>query len=151
MNFNIGQRIFIFVVSIFIGSSVFARSAPPYVELKELNRYFDLFGLKPGDALDDLKPKYMKLIKRFHPDIAIARGLPEAVQKSYHSKMAIINRANDYVREVYDGTRIVVDNGRPVDFFAKDATQGWQPKKTRSKTRYWKSPSFESFGLGFFG
>lgn len=36
--------------------------------MEDINRYFEIFGLKPGASLDEVKEAYKDLVKVWHPD-----------------------------------------------------------------------------------
>ena len=64
----------------------------------KLNPYIVL-GCKAEDSLQDIRKKYLLLSKEHHPDLLIAKGVPEEVLEESKKKMRAINSAWDQIQK----------------------------------------------------
>ena len=56
-------------------------------------------GCKAEDSLQDIRKKYLLLSKEHHPDLLIAKGVPEEVLEESKKKMRSINSAWDQIQK----------------------------------------------------
>ena len=47
------------------------------VYFKELDKYYKILGCRPESSNEEIKGSYKKLVKDFHPDTIVSKGLPE--------------------------------------------------------------------------
>ena len=64
----------------------------------KLNPYIVL-GCNAEDSLQDIRKKYLLLSKEHHPDLLIAKGVPEEVLEESKKKMRAINSAWDQIQK----------------------------------------------------
>jgi len=64
----------------------------------KLNPYIVL-GCNAEDSLQDIRKKYLLLSKEHHPDLLIAKGVPEEVLEESKKKMRAINSAWDLIQK----------------------------------------------------
>ena len=65
----------------------------------KLNPYIVL-GCDPEDNLQDIRKKYLLLSKEHHPDVLVAKGVPEEVLEESKKKMRSINSAWDQIQKL---------------------------------------------------
>lgn len=58
-----------------------------------------LLGATENDTPDDITKKYKRLIRKYHPDLIKAKGLPENMRSVYEQKTKEINEAYDIVKK----------------------------------------------------
>jgi len=58
---------------------------------------YEILGLKPDAADDEIKSTYRKLIRDYHPDKLMSHGLPQEFVDLANEKMAAINAAYDLI------------------------------------------------------
>ncbi|MEM7750651.1 MAG: DnaJ domain-containing protein, partial [Pseudomonadota bacterium] len=54
---------------------------------------YTVLGIKPDVSDNDLKSHYRNLVRNNHPDMAMARGVPEEFVEMANRKLASINAA----------------------------------------------------------
>ncbi|MEM8629692.1 MAG: molecular chaperone DjiA [Pseudomonadota bacterium] len=54
---------------------------------------YDVLGVTEGDTLDDIRAAWRRLVRESHPDVMMARGVPEEAVKLAEKRMIAINRA----------------------------------------------------------
>tara|TARA_Y100000588_G_C13925911_1_gene783547 strand:- start:30 stop:803 length:774 start_codon:yes stop_codon:yes gene_type:complete len=64
---------------------------------KNLEHAYKVLGCSISDTNDQIKNKYRKLAKSFHPDYLVGKGLPEELVDLANDKLAKINAAYDVV------------------------------------------------------
>ena len=47
------------------------------VYFKEIDKYYKILGCQPDSSNEEIKSSYKKLVKDFHPDTIVSKGLPE--------------------------------------------------------------------------
>ncbi|HIG09357.1 MAG TPA: molecular chaperone DjiA [Alphaproteobacteria bacterium] len=52
---------------------------------------------EPNDSDSDLKKKYYKLVKEYHPDALVSKGLPDEFLRFANERLSIINEAYDRI------------------------------------------------------
>ncbi len=58
-----------------------------------------ILGVSESTAPDDITKAYRKLIRKYHPDLAKGKGLPESMVTVYENKTKEINEAYDLVKK----------------------------------------------------
>ncbi|CUH76543.1 DnaJ like chaperone protein [Tropicibacter naphthalenivorans] len=59
---------------------------------------YTVLGVSPEMSLDDIRAAYRKLVRDSHPDVMIARGVPEEAVALSQRRLADINRAWEEIR-----------------------------------------------------
>jgi DnaJ like chaperone protein len=77
--------------------SVYEKIRSRYVQT--FDRYYAVLGVNPGDSNDIVKSRYRKLVKEYHPDRVVARGLPEEFAKYAQDKFREIQEAYEKIRK----------------------------------------------------
>jgi len=85
--------------------------------------YYQIFGLKPGAHIHDIKKAYRFIVKKNHPDLH-----PPEMKEWYKDKMIIINEAYQTLTKTHDKSikhRVVVKEDNPenknqLQFILKD-------------------------------
>ena len=54
----------------------------------------------PSDSDGEIKKKYFKLVKEYHPDTLISKGLPEEFLKFANERLANINKSYDRIVKI---------------------------------------------------
>ena len=65
----------------------------------KLNPYIVL-GCNPENSLQDIRKKYLLLSKEHHPDLLVAKGVPEEILEESKNKMRSINSAWDQIQKL---------------------------------------------------
>lgn len=60
---------------------------------------YDVLGVEPDMALDEIKSAWRNLVRNTHPDRMMARGVPEEAVKLAEKRMIAINRAWESIQE----------------------------------------------------
>ena len=58
-----------------------------------------MLGCNSNDSFDNIRKKYVKLSKEYHPDALISKGVPEEVIEESKKKMRAINSAFDKIKK----------------------------------------------------
>lgn len=58
---------------------------------------FDVLGVSPEMPIDEIRAVWRKLVRDSHPDVMIARGVPEEAVKLSEKRLIAINRAWDTI------------------------------------------------------
>jgi len=85
-------------------SSVFGLSQAQYDQIKALfikknDRAYQILGISSRATDDEIKHAYKNLVREYHPDKLMAKGVPEDFMKIANQKMAEINTAYDQVAQ----------------------------------------------------
>jgi DnaJ like chaperone protein len=59
---------------------------------------WDVLGIPPGTPLDEARAAWRALVRESHPDLMIARGVPEEAVRMAESRIVSINRAWEEIR-----------------------------------------------------
>ncbi len=78
-----------------IGTTEYERIKGMHVQ--DNNKYYAILGATPNDTDDEIKKKYRQLVKEYHPDAVIAKGMPEEFIKFATEKFKEIQEAYDNV------------------------------------------------------
>ena len=65
----------------------------------KLNPYIVLES-KPGDSLEEIRKRYIKLSKEHHPDLLLSKGVPQEVIDESKAKMRAVNSAWDQIQKL---------------------------------------------------
>lgn len=76
------------------GSSGFV----PGMRKDELKNAYAILGLKNGEAFDEVKKTYRRLMNQYHPDKLSAKGLPDNLMKAANEKVQMIQSAYDLIK-----------------------------------------------------
>ena len=69
------------------------------VYFKELDRYFKTLNCTPQSSNEEIKSNYKKLVKDFHPDRIISKGLPEEFTDFATKRFREIQEAYDKIKQ----------------------------------------------------
>ena len=64
------------------------------------NSYYKILNVSPGDNLEQIRKQWKKLVLEHHPDIVLARGLPEEAIRLTAVKLARINEAWENIKAI---------------------------------------------------
>lgn len=70
----------------------FARLRAQFVPDAERDPY-DVLGVSPDAPMDEIRANWRKLVRDSHPDVMIARGVPEEAVKLAEKRLVAVNRA----------------------------------------------------------
>jgi DnaJ like chaperone protein len=59
---------------------------------------FAILGVTPEMSLDEMRQVWRKMVREYHPDAMVARGVPEEAIRLAERRMIDINRAWDEIR-----------------------------------------------------
>lgn len=68
-------------------------------EDNQLEGYYNILGININSNLDEVKKAYKKLVKEYHPDKHIHKGLPQKTLDSMKEKMIEINEAYEVIKK----------------------------------------------------
>ena len=60
---------------------------------------WDVLGVEPGTAVEDVQKAWRQLVRESHPDRMIARGVPEEAIKLSEKRLVAINKAWESIRK----------------------------------------------------
>ena len=63
----------------------------------DLDNDYKILQCSASDSSEEIKKKYFKLVKEYHPDTLVSKGLPEEFLKFANERLANINKAYDRV------------------------------------------------------
>ncbi|NOZ84735.1 MAG: DnaJ domain-containing protein [Deltaproteobacteria bacterium] len=69
----------------------------------DLNACYAVLGASPDDSMEEIKHKYRKLAQEYHPDVIMAKGLPEEFIKFANQKFQEIQDAYEKIRAARHG------------------------------------------------
>ena len=64
------------------------------------NSYYKILNVSPGDNLEQFRKQWKKLVLAHHPDMVLARGLPEEAIRLTTVKLARINEAWENIKAI---------------------------------------------------
>ena len=64
------------------------------------NSYYKILNVSPGDNLEHIRKQWKKLVLAHHPDVVLARGLPEEAIRLTTVKLARINEAWENIKAI---------------------------------------------------
>ena len=64
------------------------------------NSYYKILNVSPGDNLEQIRKQWKKLVLEHHPDMVLARGLPEEAIRLTTVKLARINEAWENIKAI---------------------------------------------------
>ena len=64
------------------------------------NSYYKILNVSPGDNLEQIRKQWKKLVLAHHPDMLLARGLPEEAIRLTTVKLARINEAWENIKAI---------------------------------------------------
>ncbi len=67
--------------------------------VQEFEKYYAILGCEKSDTNGHIKSQYRKLVKEFHPDKIVSKGLPQEFTKFAQDKFREIQDAYDYIRK----------------------------------------------------
>ncbi len=85
-------------------AQIFGLSSMEYEQIKALfikktDRAYQILGVTPQASDTEIKEAYKKLVREYHPDKLVSKGLPEDFMKIAHEKMSEINAAYDQIKK----------------------------------------------------
>lgn len=85
-------------------AQIFGLSSMEYEQIKALfikktDRAYQVLGVTPQASDTEIKEAYKKLVREYHPDKLVSKGLPEDFMKIAHEKMSEINAAYDQIKK----------------------------------------------------
>jgi DnaJ like chaperone protein len=66
---------------------------------KDVDRYYNLLSCTPKSPNEEIKASYKKLVKDFHPDTIVSKGLPEEFTEFATKRFREIQEAYEHVRQ----------------------------------------------------
>lgn len=66
---------------------------------KDVDRYYKVLNCTPQSPNDEIRSNYKKLVKDFHPDTIVSKGLPEEFTEFAAERFREIQEAYDHVRK----------------------------------------------------
>ena len=63
----------------------------------DLDNDYKILQCSASDSSEEIKKKYFKLVKEYHPDTLVSKGLPEEFLKFANERLANINKAYDRI------------------------------------------------------
>lgn len=96
--FHPAEEQFIKSVAGIFGLSQFEYEQIKALFIKQNDRAYTILGVDPSASDFEIKQAYKKLVREYHPDKLIAKGVPEDFIKIANEKMADINSAYESVR-----------------------------------------------------
>jgi len=70
------------------------------VYFKELDKYYKILGCTPESSNEEIKSNYKKLVKDFHPDKIISKGLPEEFVDFAESRFREIQESYEKIEKI---------------------------------------------------
>lgn len=67
--------------------------------VKETDKYYSVLGALPTDSNEEIKKKYRKLVREYHPDTIASKGLPEEFIKFANDKFREIQEAFEAIKK----------------------------------------------------
>ncbi len=65
----------------------------------DLDKYYKILNCSPDSSVDEIKTNYKKLVKDFHPDTIVSKGLPEEFSEFAASRFREIQEAYGKIRK----------------------------------------------------
>ena len=81
-----------------INDSQYESIRSQYVDTADLEKYYKILECSPGADFKEIKRKYRKKAKEFHPDNVIGRGLPEEFVDFAEQEFKKINEAYEKIK-----------------------------------------------------
>jgi DnaJ like chaperone protein len=81
-----------------INDSQYESIRSQYVDTADLEKYYKILECSPGADFKEVKRKYRKKAKEFHPDNVIGRGLPEEFVDFAEQEFKKINEAYEKIK-----------------------------------------------------
>ena len=75
------------------------RITPAKREGAEENDPYEILGIDRSVSDDEIKAKYRSLIRENHPDVLMAKGVPQEFIDLANEKMAVINASYDCIEK----------------------------------------------------
>jgi DnaJ like chaperone protein len=69
------------------------------VYFKDVDRYYKVLNVAPGSTDQEIKASYKKLVKDFHPDTIVSKGLPEEFTEFATKRFREIQEAYDTIKQ----------------------------------------------------
>ena len=63
----------------------------------DLDNDYKILQCSSSESDEEIKKKYFKLVKEYHPDTLVSKGLPEEFLKFANERLANINKAYDRI------------------------------------------------------
>ena len=82
-----------------INDSQYQSIKSQYVETNDLEKYYNILECSPEADFKEVKRKYRKKAKKFHPDNVIGKGLPEEFVNFAEQEFKKINNAYEKIKE----------------------------------------------------
>ena len=84
--------------------TIFRLSDRQYEDIKavyfqEVDKYYKILNCTPESSNEEIKAKYKKLVKDFHPDMIISKGLPEEFVEFAESRFREIQKSYEKIRK----------------------------------------------------
>ncbi|MEA1972178.1 MAG: TerB family tellurite resistance protein [Candidatus Cloacimonadota bacterium] len=98
-DFHAEEERIIFEIAQIIGvsSSEYNNLKASYV--KDTEKYYKILGCSKNDSFEVIKKKYLKLVKEYHPDKIVSKGLPEEFSNFAKQKFQDIQEAYEIISE----------------------------------------------------
>ena len=69
------------------------------VYFKDLDKHYKILNCTPDSTIDEIKSNYKKLVKDFHPDAIISKGLPEEFIEFASDRFREIQESYEKIRQ----------------------------------------------------
>jgi DnaJ like chaperone protein len=69
------------------------------VYFKDIDRYYKILNCTPASSNEEIKANYKKLVKEFHPDTIVSKGLPEEFIDFAANRFREIKESYDKIRQ----------------------------------------------------
>ena len=84
---------------------VFGISSEEYKRMKaqhcpDTDKHYAVLGCEPNASMEEVKKKYRELVRDFHPDTIVSKGLPEEFNEFARSKFQEIQEAYESIQKV---------------------------------------------------
>ena len=84
--------------------TIFRLSDRQYEDIKavyfqEVDKYYKILNCTPESSSEEIKANYKKLVKDFHPDMIISKGLPEEFVEFAESRFREIQKSYEKIRK----------------------------------------------------
>ncbi len=67
--------------------------------IKDVEKYYAVLDCRSSDSDDQIKKQYRKLVREYHPDTIISKGLPEEFTKLAEAKFREIQQAYEKIKD----------------------------------------------------
>ncbi len=88
--FRISPRAFQAIMAQYFGQATTA---------DKIDRYYKILNCSESSSVDEIKKNYKKLVKEYHPDTLVSKGLPEELMKQAAERFREVQEAYEQIRK----------------------------------------------------